>query len=200
MAPNSFLFTIQFVKEFIMRFILILICIVLIGVLGSPVLAHTGVGPTNSFASGIAHPLYGADHVIAMLAVGLWSVLSGGRAIWVWPMSFVAAMLTGFVAATLDLQVPLVQPAILSSIIVLGLLVALAVKAPIWMGAAITSLFAFFHGHAHGTEASAASLIPFVAGFAIATTLLHAAGIGLGLFSQGWIGKIAVRVAGALAI
>jgi urease accessory protein len=181
-----------------MRFILI--CIVLIGVLVSPVLAHTGVGPHNSFASGIAHPLYGADHILAMLAVGLWGVLAGGRAIWVWPMSFVAAMLTGFAAATLGLQIPFVEPAILSSIIILGLFVALAVKAPIWMGAAITSLFAFFHGHAHGTEASAASLISYVAGFAIATAGLHAAGIGLGLFFQGWTGKVAVRVAGALAI
>ena len=181
-----------------MRFILI--CIVLIGVLVSPVLAHTGVGPTNSFASGIAHPLYGADHILAMLAVGLWGVLAGGRAIWVWPMSFIATMLAGFAAATLGLRIPFVEPAILSSIIILGLFVALAVKAPVWMGAAFTGLFAFFHGHAHGTEASAANLISYVAGFAIATAGLHAAGIGLGLFSQGWRGKVAIRVTGALAI
>ena len=96
-----------------MRFILI--CIVLIGMLVSPVLAHTGVGPTNSFASGIAHPLYGADHILAMLAVGVWGVFAGGRAVWVWPMSFVAAMLAGFAAATFGLQMPFVEPAIWAS-------------------------------------------------------------------------------------
>jgi len=168
-----------------MRFILI--CIVLIGVLVSPVLAHTGVGPTNSFASGIAHPLYGADHILAMLAVGLWGVLAGGRAIWVWPMSFIATMLAGFAAATLGLQIPFVEPAILLSIIILGLFVALAVKAPVWLGAAIVGFFAFFHGHVHGTEGTAGSLVPYAAGFAFATAGLHAAGIGLGLFAKGMI-------------
>ena len=181
-----------------MRFILI--CIVLIGVLVSPAFAHTGVGQTNSFASGIAHPLYGADHVLAMLVVGLWGVLAGSRAIYVWPMSFIATMLAGFAAATLGLQIPFVEPAILSSIIILGLFVALAVKAPVWLGTVITGLFAFFHGHAHGTEATAISLIPYAAGFALATAGLHAVGIGLGHFSQGWIGTFAPRVAGALAI
>jgi urease accessory protein len=181
-----------------MRFILI--CIVLIGVLVSPVLAHTGVGPHNSFASGIAHPLYGADHILAMLAVGLWGVLAGGRAIWVWPMAFVATMLAGFAAATMGLQLPFVEPAILSSIIILGLAVAFAVKGPVWLGATITSLFAFFHGHAHGTEATAASLIAYAAGFALATAGLHASGIALGRFAEGSIGKVAIRVMGALTL
>ena len=181
-----------------MRFILI--CIVLIGVLVSPVLAHTGVGPTNSFASGIAHPLFGADHIVAMLAVGLWAVLAGGRAFWVWPMAFVATMLAGFAAASLGLQMPLVEPAICSSIIILGLFVALAVKAPVWLGAAITGLFAFFHGHAHGTEATAASLIPYAAGFALATAGLHLGGITLGRFAEGSIGKVAIRAMGSLAV
>src|ERR1700758_1159691 len=190
-APNSSAFTTQFDKEVIMR--LILICIALIGALVSPALAHTGVGQTDSFASCIAHPLHGADHVLAMLAVGLWAVLAGGRAIWVWPMAFVATMLAGFAAATLGLQMPYVEPAIWSSIIILGLLVALAIKAPVWLGAAMTGLFAFFHGHVHGTEATAASLIPYAAGFALATAGLHAAGIGLGLLAERSIGKLALR-------
>src|SRR5262245_63022714 len=109
---------------------LILICIALIGGLVSPALAHTGVGQTDSFASGIAHPLHGTDHVLAMLAVGVWGALAGGRAIWVWPMALLALMLAGFAAAPLGLQVPFVEPAIWSSVVILGLLVALAIKAP----------------------------------------------------------------------
>src|SRR6266850_1360419 len=134
---------------------------------------------TSSFAAGIAHPLHGADHVLVMVAVGLWAVRAGGRAVWALPMAFVATMLGGFTAATLGLQVPLVAPAISASIIAVGLCVALAAKAPLPLGAAITALFAFFHGHAHGTEATAVFLIPYAAGLALATAGLHAAGIGI---------------------
>jgi len=179
---------------------LILICIALTGAFVSPALGHIGVAQTDSFASGIAHPLHGADHVLAMLAVGLWGVLAGGRAIWVWPMAFVATMLAGFIAATLGLQMPFVEPAIWSSIIILGLLVALAIKAPVWLGAAMTGLFAFFHGHVHGTEAVSGSLIPYAAGFALATAGLLAAGIWLGFFAERSIGKVALRAAGGLTV
>jgi urease accessory protein len=163
------------------------ICLALTVALVSPALAHTGVEETNSFASGIAHPLNGADHILVMVAVGLWGVLAGGRAIWVWPMAFVTTMLAGFAAATLGLQMPLVDPVVWSSIIILGLFVALEVKAPVWLGAAIVGFFAFFHGHAHGTEATAGSLVPYAAGFAFATAGLHATGIGLGVFAKGMI-------------
>jgi urease accessory protein len=179
---------------------LILICIALTGAFVSPAFAHTGVGQANSFTSGIAHPLNGADHILVMITVGLWGVLAGGRAIWVWPMAFIGTMLAGFAAATLGLQMPYVGPAISSSIIILGLLVALAVKAPVWLGAAITGLFAFFHGHIHGTEATAVGLVPYAAGFALATASLHVAGIGLGLSAEGAIGKLAVRAMGGLAV
>ena len=179
---------------------LILICMALTGTLVSPALAHTVVGQSNSFASGIAHPLGGMDHILAMVAVGLWGVLAGGRAIWVWPTAFLVTMLAGFAAAILNLPMPFVEPAIWSSIIILGLFVAFAVKAPVWLGAAIAGLFAFFHGHAHGTEATAASFIAYAAGFALATAGLHAAGVGLGLFAEGSIGKVALRAMGGLAV
>jgi urease accessory protein len=170
---------------------LILICVALTGALVAPALAHTGVEQTNSFAAGIAHPLSGADHILAMVAIGLWAVLAGGRAIWIWPTAFVATMLAGFAASTSGLQIPFVEPVIWSSVIILGLFVALAVKAPVWLGAAIAGLFAFFHGHAHGTEVTATDVIPYAAGFALATAGLHAAGIGLGVLGQGSTGKVA---------
>ena len=179
---------------------LILICIALIGGLVSPALAHIAVGQTDSFASGIAHPLHGTDHVLAMLAVGVWGVLAGGRAIWVWPMAFVTAMLVGFTAAALGLQAPFVEPAIWSSVIILGLLVALAIKAPVWLGGAMTGLFAFFHGHVHGTEAVWGNLIPYAAGFSLATAGLLAAGIWLGFLAERSIGKLALRAMGSLTV
>jgi len=181
-----------------MRFIFI--CMALTGALVTPALAHTGVGQTSSFASGVAHPFHGADHILAMVAVGLWATIRGGRAIRAWPMAFVSTMLAGFAAATWGLRVPFVEPAISSSIIALGLFVALTVKAPVGLGAAITGLFGFVHGHAHGTEVMGAGLIPYAAGFALATAGLHAAGIVLGLFAERAIGKVVCRAMGGLAV
>src|SRR5262245_59261520 len=105
----------------------------------------------SSFAAGFAHPFHGADHLVAMIAVGVWGAMAGGRAIRVWPIAFVATMLAGVAAAATGLAVPLVEPAVWSSVVVLGLVVALAIRAPLWSGAAIIGVFAFFHGHAHGT-------------------------------------------------
>jgi urease accessory protein len=115
-------------------------------------------------------------------------------------MAFVSTMLVGFMAASLGLSVPWTTAAIVSSIVVLALMVALAVRAPVWVGAAVVGLFAFFHGHAHGTEATATSLPAYAAGFALATAGLHAAGIALGLATQGSMGRATVRVMSALAL
>src|SRR5215467_12694218 len=177
-----------------------LMCIALTMVLLDPAFAHTGVEQINSFASGIAHPLCGSDHILTMVTIGLWSVLAGGHAMWVWPSAFVGAMLTGYATATLGLQVPFVEAAIWSSITVLGLLVALGIKPPVWLGAPIAGTFAFFHGHAHGTEVAAAGLTAYAGGFALATAGLHVVGIGLGLFADGSIGKGALRTMGGLAV
>jgi urease accessory protein len=152
-----------------------------------------------SFLAGFAHPISGWDHVLVMMMVGIWGALTGGRALWVWPGAFVTTMLAGFVAATLGLHLPWVATAISSSLIVLGLAVALAVKAPVWVGAVVVGVFAFFHGHAHGTEATAASLPAFGAGFAAATAGLHVAGIGLGLAGERLLGGAALRALGAIA-
>jgi urease accessory protein len=168
-------------------------CLALTGTIVTPALAHTDVAQTNSFACGIAHPLNGADHILAMVTVGLWGVVAGGRAILIWPITFVSTMLAGFAAANLGLEVPFVEPAIWSSVIILGVFLALPVKAPVWVGAVIAGFFAFFHGHAHGAEATAVSVVPYAAGFALATAGLHAAGIGLGLFAENSIAKDALR-------
>ena len=153
----------------------------------------------SSFASGFVHPLHGADHLIAMLAVGVWGALAGSRAIRVWPVVFVAAMLAGFAIAASGVGIPFVEPAIWSSVVVLGLVVALAVNAPLWLGAAIIGLFAFFHGHAHGTETTSSNLVAYAIGLAAATGALHAAGIGLCRAATSSSARVAVRLLGAVA-
>src|SRR5258708_8197500 len=116
---------------------LALICIMLSSALILPACAHTGAGPGNSFSSGVAHPLNGADHLIAMTMVGLWSVFTGGRAVMVWPATFVAAMLGGFAAANSGLQIVFVDQAICLSVVLLGVLVALGGRAPLPLGALV---------------------------------------------------------------
>jgi urease accessory protein len=158
---------------------LVLLGLTLTTMFVSPAFAHPDPGHAVSLAAGVLHPLTGADHVFVMASVGLWGALVGGRAIWAWPATFIAAMLAGFAAARLGLQISFVESAISASIVVLGLCAAVRVKAPLALGAAIVGLFAFFHGHAHGTEDTAASVIPYAAGFTFSTAVLHGACIGL---------------------
>ena len=162
-----------------------------------PAYAHVGIGTTSSFTAGFMHPLSGLDHMTVMIAVGLWAALKGGRAIWAWPAAFVGVMLAGAALGMAQVPVPFVEPGILASVVALGLLVALAVDLPVSAGVAILGLFALFHGHAHGTEVPEnAGGLEYMAGFAVATALLHAVGIaaalGLGTRFRGL-----ARVAGA---
>lgn len=143
--------------------------------------AHLDPGAHGSFAAGASHPVFGADHVLAMLAVGLWAALLAGRALWMVPVAFVAAMALGFGAAMLGLPLPAVEPLILASVLILGLLVALAVRLPVGWAVAIVAAFGVFHGHAHGAEIGAATALHYLAGFAMATMGLHLAGLALGL-------------------
>jgi urease accessory protein len=148
----------------------------------TPAVAHPGHGA--GFAGGFAHPLTGLDHVLAMLAVGLWAALSGKRAMLAWPTAFVAAMAAGFGLTQMGVVAPQVEPMILGSVIALGSAIALRLDAPVWLGAAAIAAFGIAHGAAHGMELHGTALT-FAGGFMLASLLLHAAGIGLAaLFSR----------------
>ncbi len=147
----------------------------------APAFAHLNPQEHGSFAAGFSHPLFGLDHILVMVAVGLWAAQIGGRALWAVPTAFVALMAVGFALATAGIDLPFVEPAILASVVALGLLVAMAVRLDAAASAAVVGLFALFHGHAHGGELGSAGALPFAVGFMIATAALHAAGIGLGV-------------------
>ena len=136
--------------------------------------------------------------MLAMVAVGLWAGLNAGRALWVWPAAFVGAILVGGALGIAGAPVPLVEPGILASVIVLGLLVLAAARLPVALGAALVALFALLHGHAHGGELpSGAAALTYAAGFALATALLHAIGLGIAYLGRSNGGKLVVRGAGA---
>lgn len=163
--------------------------------------AHVGHGATGSFSAGLAHPLGGLDHLAVMIAVGLWAALKGGRALWIWPAAFVGVLLVGGALGMAGVAVPLVEPAILASVVALGLLVALAVDLPMWLGAVVIGAFALFHGHAHGSEvADTVSGAQYMAGFALATAALHLIGVGFALMMQRAHLRPVIRIAGAACV
>ena len=169
----------------------------ILAVTTAPAFAHLDPAEHGSFMAGVTHPLSGADHMLAMIAVGLWAAQIGGRARWTVPAAFVSLMTLGFVLALAGSPLPFVEPGILASVIGLGLLVALAVRMPTAVSAAIVGVFALFHGHAHGGELGAATALTFGLGFVVSTALLHAAGLALGMMAVGR-GQAATRVAGGL--
>jgi len=178
-----------------------------LGLAASPAFAHLDPGEHGSFAAGFSHPLFGFDHILAMVAVGLWAALLGQtgdrRAIWMVPAAFVGTMILGFLAAMFGLPLPFVEPVILASVVVIGLMAAVALSVPAGLAMALVGFFAFFHGHAHGGEIGEAGAGAYAFGFALATAILHAAGVALGLglgrVLGGTLGRNATRVAGGMA-
>lgn len=165
----------------------------------APAFAHLNPDEHGSFMAGFSHPLFGLDHILVMVAVGLWAAQIGGKALWGVPAAFVATMAIGFGLALAGVDLPFVEPAILASVVALGLLVAMAVKLDTAASAAIVAVFALFHGHAHGGELGSAGALEFGAGFVVATALLHVAGIGLGLgIARLSGGGTAARILGAV--
>jgi urease accessory protein len=156
--------------------------------LATPAFAHTGIGDTNGFAHGFLHPVSGIDHVLAMVAVGLFATLLGGRAIWLVPLAFVTMMGAGGAAGVAGINPPLTEIGIGLSVVALGAAVAFSVRMPVAAAMAFVGFIAIFHGHAHGAEMpETASGLAYGIGLIIATALLLACGIGIGL----WLGRVA---------
>jgi len=162
-----------------------------------PAFAHLDPAEHGSIAAGFSHPLLGLDHILAMVAVGLWGAMQGGRAVWLVPTAFIGTMALGFTAAIAGMPLPFVEPVILASVIFIGMAIALALPIPSSAVAAMVGFFAFFHGHAHGGEMGGAGAWEFAIGFIVATAALHAAGIGAGLVLARSSGKVLTRLAGA---
>lgn len=159
--------------------------------------AHEGTGLAGGFSSGFMHPILGWDHVIAMVAVGLWGAFLGSPAIWILPVVFPLVMAFGGALGVIGIPVPAVETGIAVSAIVLGLMVAAAARPNVWVAAVIVGVFAIFHGHAHGTELpGAVNPIAYSLGFVIATGLLHLSGIAFGALAQWPAGKMLVRASG----
>jgi urease accessory protein len=173
----------------------------LIAILGFSGLAyaHTGEGAVGGFISGLMHPVVGPDHVIAMVAVGLWGAFLGVPAIWLLPVVFPLVMALGGIMGILGIPVPAVEIGIAVSAIALGALIAFAARPPIWIASIIVGIFAIFHGHAHGTELpEAANPLAYSLGFVLATGILHVSGIAFGLLTKWPAGRVAVRSGGVI--
>lgn len=146
----------------------------------APSLAHTGAGHADGLAAGLAHPVFGADHLLAMLSVGVWSALALPKRVWSAPLAFVSAMLVGAGLSFSGVGLPAVEGMIAASVVVLGLMIVLGAHLPFAAGLTLVGLFAAFHGHAHASEATGA-VFAYIAGFAVSTAAIHVAGIGIGL-------------------
>jgi len=147
--------------------------------------AHILSGTSHGFQDGFLHPLTGWDHLLAMIAVGLWAAQHRGRAVWLIPTSFASVMMLGGILGLTGVQVPGVEWAIAISVLALGALVATMTRFTPSLSMTIVGLFALFHGYAHGHEMpAAASALPFSIGFVLATAVLHAAGLAAGLGFQ----------------
>jgi urease accessory protein len=179
--------------------------------IASPAFAHVGVGEVSHFSSGFLHPLVGLDHVLAMIAVGLYASQLGGRNIWLVPLAFIVAMMLGGQLGYAGFRLPHVEQGIGISIVVMGLAIAAGFELPTAAAMALVGAFALFHGHAHGhahgNEGAglAVSFAPYAAGFVVATALLHCVGIGTGFGLRRFGGhsalilQRAVGMTGALA-
>ncbi len=166
----------------------------------SPLYAHTDVASLQGgFISGFMHPILGLDHVVAMVAVGLWGAFLGKPAIWVLPIVFPLVMAFGGALGVAGVEIPYIETGIALSGIVIGLAVLFMIRPPIWIAAIIVGTFAIFHGHAHGTELpNSANPLIFSIGFVTGTGLLHLAGIAMGELTRWTWGTAVVRASGAV--
>ncbi len=172
--------------------------VLVLALAAAPAEAHSIKGAVFGFVTGFMHPLTGPDHVVAMVAVGLWGTFLGAPAIWLLPIVFPLIMALGGAAGVIGLPLSHVETGIALSAVVLGLMVALAVRVPVWLAVVMVGFFAIFHGYAHGRELPlAVGPMEFALGFVIATGCLHLAGIALGLMARWKVGEYVVRAGGA---
>ena len=163
------------------------------------VFAHAPEGAGGGFLTGFLHPIMGFDHLVAMVAVGLWGAFLGDRALWILPIVFPSIMAVGAALGIMGLEIPLVEFVIALSGVVLGALIALRFKAPLAIAMVLVGIFAIFHGYAHGTEMPGQiSAITYGAGFVIGTGLLHLAGVAIGFATRLPRGELLVRGCGGL--
>ncbi len=163
------------------------------------VLAHIDNADAGEFLTGVQHPISGFDHVLAMVAVGLWGAQLGSPALWLLPVAFPMMMAFGGMFGLLGLPLPGVEVGIAISAIVLGIMICCEVRPVFWISLAIVAFFAIFHGHAHGTELPPGqSGLLYSMGFVMATGCLHGVGIGIGLIHRWKTGRLVLRLAGAV--
>ncbi|RKX33878.1 MAG: Ni/Fe hydrogenase [Verrucomicrobia bacterium] len=179
-----------------------LLKIVIAGALGlafsGTALGHEEVGAAAGLLSGLHHPVSGWDHVLAMIAVGLWGAQLGPPALWVLPVAFPMVMALGGMLGLLGIPIPGVEIGIALSALVLGSMVLTECRPPLWIAGTLVGFFAVFHGHAHGTELpEGSSGLLYSVGFVAATGLLHGVGIAIGLIHRWNGGRQLIRIAGA---
>jgi urease accessory protein len=163
----------------------------------TPVLAHVQHGQAEGLLTGVLHPISGLDHVLAMVAVGLWGAQLGAPAVWLLPVTFPMVMAIGGFLGLVGIDLPGVEIGIALSVLLLGLMVALEGKPVLVIAAMLVGAFAIFHGHAHGTELPPGqSGLVYSLGFVVATGVLHGLGIALGVVHRWPLGKVALRFAG----
>jgi urease accessory protein len=181
--------------ESLPRMILLILATALLA--PATVLAHNPGGVAGGFASGFMHPLTGIDHILAMVAVGIWGAQLGAPAIWALPIAFPLVMSVGGAMGVRGVPLPGVELGIAASALMLGLMIFLEARPSLVVAALLVGFFAIFHGYAHGKELPhAANPLAYGVGFVLATGLLHVSGISLGLIHRWPSGARVLRVAG----
>jgi len=165
----------------------------------APVHAHVQTGEASGFLTGVGHPVSGLDHVVAMIAVGLWGAQLGAPALWLLPVTFPMMMALGGLVGLLGVPLPGLEVGIAASAVVLGLVVMFALRPPLAVAVALVAVFAIFHGHAHGTELPPGqSALLYSMGFVVATGCLHGVGIAIGVIHRWRWGQTLLRAVGAV--
>ena len=166
--------------------------------LTQPAFAHEQAGVAGGLVSGLLHPVTGLDHLVAMVAVGIWGAQLGAPAIWVLPITFPLVMAVGGVLGVLKIPLPMPEVIIAVSALILGLAVATRLRIPFTAAAIVVAVFAIFHGYVHGAELpGSANPLAYGVGFVTATGLLHLCGIAIGTLTRWSAGERVIQGLGA---